>query len=345
MTFSKEPHLHNKQIIMERYVVREEIGAGGMGTVYLVEDLRLEGKKWALKEVQLDQHLSETSVDEAQILAQLSHPYLPQIVDYSAPDREGYTYLVMDYIQGKTLQDVVDQRNFDLSIEWTIQVAIQVAEVLIYLHHTKPTAIIYRDLKPANIMIVKNIRDCAHEQPVIKLIDFGVARKFKQGQMADTTSLGTAGFAAPEQFENKQSDERTDIFCLGAMLYYLFSRGHYVYSNDGTLLDRRKDLPLELHRIVKRMTHPKPEQRYQRMQDVRLALCNIFALVSSESAKEATLFEGDNFVRDDSPLTLYGYSFHQNVHHLGPLHKSIGKPIGNPDMQKEDLKKIWFRSL
>ncbi|MFI3170091.1 MAG: serine/threonine-protein kinase [Faecalibacterium sp.] len=201
-------------LIGSKYEVLKKIGQGGMSVVYLVMDNRLN-KNWAMKEVRKDgikdyEVVKQGLVVETDMLKKLSHPHLPRIVDII--DEDGAFYVVMDYVEGQSLNAILDEYGAqpqDLVIDW----AKQLCDVLHYLH-TRTPAIIYRDMKPGNVML--------RPEGNLTLIDFGIAREFKEKNVADTTCLGTLGYAAPEQFGNQgQTDPRTDIYCLGATLYHL----------------------------------------------------------------------------------------------------------------------------
>ncbi len=150
---------------------------------------------------------------EALMLASLTHPNLPSIYDYFTEG--GRWYLVMSYIEGETLEAYVKHVPGEcLPVEKVLQIGSQLAAVLSYLHTRKPP-IIFRDLKPANIMRIPDGQ--------IYLIDFGIARLFKQGQTRDTAALGSPGYAAPEQYGRAQTTPQTDVYSLGATLHQLLT--------------------------------------------------------------------------------------------------------------------------
>ena len=197
-----------------KYKILNKVGQGGMSVVYLAMNEKAN-KQWAVKEVRKDgikdfEVVKQGLVAETDILKKLSHPNLPSIVDVI--DTEDSFIIIMDYIQGNSLNKALDEYGAqpqDHVIAW----AKQLCDVLGYLH-TRTPAIIYRDMKPANIMLKPDGN--------VTLIDFGTAREFKEKNLADTTCLGTVGYAAPEQFGGMgQTDARTDIYCLGATLYHL----------------------------------------------------------------------------------------------------------------------------
>src|SRR6266516_5895008 len=150
---------------------------------------------------------------EALLLAGLQHPNIPTIYDYFG--EAGHWYLVMDFIEGETLEEHLDQsRGRYLPVEKVLDVGIQLCTVLGYLHTRQPP-IIFRDLKPANILLTSSGR--------IYLIDFGIARHFKPGQSRDTIAFGSPGYAPPEQYGKTQTTPRADIYALGATLHQMLT--------------------------------------------------------------------------------------------------------------------------
>lgn len=244
--------------MMNRYKVVRFIGRGGMGAVYLCEDLRLPGKQWALKEMILhDPGVAEQVRDsfqrEAQFLAGLRHRSLPLIVDvFSLDDRQ---YLVMEYIHGETLAQRVENRGVPsdtTALSW----ALELAQVLDYLHRQE-RPIIFRDLKPENIIIT----DEGH----IKVIDFGLARHFEPGKRRDTQASGTVGYAPPEQWEDSgQSDPRSDIYSLAATLFYVLTGKppSPIYGSH-RIRPYRPDIDPGIEALVLRCLQPDPSQRYR----------------------------------------------------------------------------------
>ncbi|MCD5324185.1 MULTISPECIES: protein kinase domain-containing protein [Pontibacillus] len=276
------PHNHlshdKGEILFDRYKILSILGKGGMGTVYLTEDQKLDGKQWAVKETLMRKEDYQEFVDEAKMLVDLEHANLPNIIDYYPPDQDGRTYLVMDYIKGETLGEKFEER-FSLPYHQVIKYGIQICKLLDYLHSHKPTPIIYRDLKPSNVMIDENDN--------VQLIDFGIARKYKDGKQADTVQMGTYGFASPEQFENIQTDHRTDLYSLGAMIYYLLSGGKYMYSSQEPLHILNKDVPEELSKIVQLLVKPDMRERYQHAKDVKDDLSKLRSTGELSAKKEA----------------------------------------------------------
>ena len=257
-----------------RYRVVKRLGSGGMSTVYLAQSLSL-GNLWAIKVI------DRTGKDfdllaEPNILKRLHHPALPRIVDIAQDER--YLYIVEDYVQGVSLDKQLQvQQRFDepTVVGW----AIQLCQVLTYLHSQRPHPIIYRDLKPANLIVSPDNR--------VQLIDFGIAREYKAGRQGDTAYMGTRGYAAPEQYGSGQTDPRTDIYALGMTLYHLLT-GHspsqppYAYDNI-----RRLDGALSqgIEYVVAKCVRQNPDDRYQTAAQVEHDLKNLH-LFNSEYRRQ-----------------------------------------------------------
>ncbi len=211
--------LESGALLNGRYRIRRTLGQGGMGTVYEAIHERLNSAV-AVKEIVGDEAdatqlaLSMQQFEqEAQILVRLNHANLPRVTDAFVEGPRGY--LVMELVEGQTLEArLAASQNRKLAPELVVAWGVQISEVLWYLHIQDPP-IIFRDLKPANIML----------QPdgAIKLIDFGIARRFQPGASRDTELLGSVGFSPPEQFGKQQTDSRSDIYSFGATLHYLLT--------------------------------------------------------------------------------------------------------------------------
>jgi WD40 repeat protein/tRNA A-37 threonylcarbamoyl transferase component Bud32 len=207
-------------LLIQRYRIVKHIGSGGYGEVYKAADTQFADRSVAIKEMSQSgltpQEVIQATEDfkrEALMLAQLTHPNLPGIYDYFTDN--GRWYLVMSFIEGETLEDYLEKApGGKLPVDKALQIGIQLCSVLSYLHNRQPP-IIFRDLKPSNVMRTPE----GH----LYLIDFGIARIFKQGQTKDTTALGSPGYAAPEQYGRKQTTPRADIYSLGATLHHMIS--------------------------------------------------------------------------------------------------------------------------
>jgi serine/threonine protein kinase len=203
-------------VIGNRYRVSRLLGGGGMKMVYLAEDLRLAERPCALAEMvdaisnpDLQQQAVVSFQREADMLAQLNHEHIPRIYDrFSEQNRH---YLVMEYVAGQTLEEQLKAAGGKLPEDRVIEIALQVLDTLEYLHHREPP-VIYRDLKPSNIMVAPDGQ--------VKLIDFGIARHFQP--LSSATMVGTQGYAPPEQYRGKV-ETRSDIYALGATMHHALS--------------------------------------------------------------------------------------------------------------------------
>ncbi len=254
-------------LVEGKYKILNEVGHGGMSVVYLAMNEKAN-KQWAVKEVRKDgvkdfEVVKQGLVAEIDILKRLNHPSLPSIVDVL--DGEESFIIVMDYIQGNSLQKALQEYGAqpqNVVIEW----AKQLCDVLVYLHSREPS-IIYRDMKPANIMLKPDGK--------VTLIDFGTAREFKERNLADTHCLGTVGYAAPEQFGGRgQTDGRTDIYGLGATLYHLVT-GMNPCEPPYEIRPIRQINPAlsgGLEKIILKCTQNNPDDRYQSAAELMYAL-------------------------------------------------------------------------
>ena len=255
-----------------KYEILKEIGRGGMSIVYLARDNRLN-KQWAVKEIKNDgskstQTLLKGLEREANILKNVDHPVLPRIVDII--NSRGTIYVVMDFIEGTNLGDVLKQEGAQ-SQEDVIEWGRELASALDYLHSMNPP-IIYRDMKPANVML--------KPEGGVKLIDFGTAKEYTIESNADTTALGTRGYAAPEQFGDAQgrgiykTDARTDIYNLGATLYHMVTGMNPCEPpyEIKPIRQWNQALSTGLEQIIMKCTQPNPDDRYQSCSELLYAL-------------------------------------------------------------------------
>lgn len=248
-------------VIAGKYEVLREIGHGGMSVVYLAMDTHLN-KQWAVKEIRKkgsgknDEIVVNSLLAEANMMKRLDHPALPRIVDII--DNGVTIYVVMDYIEGESLDKILLEYGAqpeDKVINW----AMQIADALSYLHGQKPP-IIYRDMKPANVML--------KPEGNIKIIDFGIAREYKEQNLADTTVLGTKGYAPPEQYSG-QTDPRSDIFALGMTMHHLLTgedpRNGEPYA---PVRQWNPELSEGIEAIIDKCVQPASENRYQTCADL-----------------------------------------------------------------------------
>lgn len=274
------------EIIDGKYEVLREVGRGGMSVVYLAMDKRLN-KQWAIKEFRKDkddvskQVALKALLDEANLMKKLDHPTLPRIVDII--DNHQTVYVIMDYIEGESLNKVLDAYGAqpqEAVIEW----AKQLSEVLDYLHTQNPP-VIYRDMKPANIMLKPD--------GTVRLIDFGIAREYKEGKDGDTEAIGTRGYAAPEQFGGKgQTDARTDIYSLGVTLYHLVTGKNPAEPPYEIYPIRHWDPSFSsgLEWLIQKCTQLNPSDRYQSCAEVTYVLENLDKFDTEYKKKKKSRF-------------------------------------------------------
>ncbi|SEW12966.1 serine/threonine-protein kinase [[Clostridium] fimetarium] len=260
-------------VLRERYEIIAEIGKGGMSTVYLAKDKNL-GSYWAVKQVKNDKNVDiEAFKKEVELLSSLSHSDIPRIVDRIDAGED--FFVVMDFIDGTSLgKKVMNEgpiKENDV-VEW----AKMLCDVLEYLHTAKDNPIIYRDMKPDNIMLTQSGR--------VKLIDFGIAKECRRGQNETGASVGTKGYAAPEQYRGASNilDERTDIYSLGATLFFLVTGIAPMKPPKGIRPIRQINPLLSegLEYIIAKCTDDAPENRYQNCRELKEDLKNINQLTS-----------------------------------------------------------------
>ena len=265
--------LPNGTILVDRYMIQEVIGVGGMGAVYRARDLHFPNvvKLVAVKEMinqARDSLVRQTIVQnferEAHILVTLAHPSIPKIFDFFTHDTR--SYLVLEFVNGKDLEAILRETQDFLSEERVIGWAIELCDVLSYLHKHKPEPIVFRDMKPSNIMV--------NQDDHIVLVDFGIAKLFKEGQKG--TMIGTEGYSPPEQYRGEAS-QRADIYALGATLHHLLTRRDPRLEAPFTFLERpiRKINPsvsIELEAVVNTCLQYNPADRYLSAEVMKEAL-------------------------------------------------------------------------
>lgn len=277
-------------IIGTHYKVIRLLGQGGMSNIYICEELTSSGvssgQTWAVKEFTAtyadpqEQKAALANFErEAYLLRQLSHPNLPKIREYF--QFQGKYYLAMEYLQGSDLGKILEQTKGPLPDQKVADLGLQMTTVLYYLHCQKPTPIIFRDVKPSNIIL------CGDR---IKLIDFGIARLFTPGKRGDTMRIGSPGYAPPEQYSG-QTDQRSDIYALGMTLHQCLT-GH-----DPTLspnpfvvkpvLELNPQVSPQLAAIVQKAIKLIPEERYQSMLEMKRELRNFLGVRSGTDSLAA----------------------------------------------------------
>ncbi|HXF86622.1 MAG TPA: serine/threonine-protein kinase [Anaerolineales bacterium] len=259
--------------LANRYAIQEVVGLGGMGAVYRARDLHFPNvtKLVAVKEMintAPDPLVRETIVQnferEANLLATLNHPAIPRIFDYFTLDNR--SYLVLEFIHGKDLEAIINETNGFLPEAQVLTWAIELCDVLDYLHKHKPDPIIFRDMKPSNVMINSNGE--------VKLIDFGIAKVFQAGIKG--TMIGTEGYSPPEQYRG-EATPMADIYALGATLHHALTRRDPRLEPPFSFAERpiRRINPAvspELEVIVNRALEYEPANRFQSAEEMRAAL-------------------------------------------------------------------------
>jgi len=217
---SARPQLQAGVTLVTRYNIQDVIGVGGMGSVYRARDLHFPNvvKLVAVKEMinmapdpLVRQTIIQNFEREANLLATLSHPAIPRIYDYFSQDNR--SYLVLEFVHGKDLEAVINDAAGFLPEDQVISWAVQLCDVLDFLHGHKPDPIVFRDMKPSNVMVNHN--------GDIVLVDFGIAKTFQVGQKG--TMIGTEGYSPPEQYRG-EATEAADIYSLGATLHHAITR-------------------------------------------------------------------------------------------------------------------------
>ena len=262
-------------LLNKRYEIIDKIGQGGMAAVYKASDSWQPGALWAVKEMsdtalvdpEERTYAVQSFQQEANLLRTLSHPNLPKVVDFFTEGSKHY--LVMEYVPGQSLAALLSERQDPFPEAQVLSWALQLCDVLAYLHSQSPQ-IIFRDLKPSNIMLTPGSQ--------IKLIDFGIVRFFKPGKAKDTLALGTPGFIAPEAVSG-QTDERSDIYSLCVTLHQLLTR-HNPTETMFQMPPTRSINPavsVEMDQILSRGTDAQRTRRWTNAPELRTALQTAFS--------------------------------------------------------------------
>jgi serine/threonine-protein kinase len=276
---------HKKnEIVRERYKIREIIGQGGMGCVYLADDLRLSGRLCALKAVNYELNLPDDVIKqtrqqfkrEATVLARLDHPNLPKVSDFFSDDDRDY--LVMDYVPGKDLRELMleeKKKGLYLTERNVLNWASQISDALIYLHNQSPI-ILHRDIKPSNIKLTPN--------GIIKLVDFGLVKILVSGEKTITVvhGHGSAYYTPLEQYggDTGHTDPRSDVYSFGATLYHLLTN-KAPFEARQRFLEPTRELPIKefnknisprTERAIKLAMKVHPDERIQSVIEFKEAL-------------------------------------------------------------------------
>lgn len=277
-------------ILQDRYEIVKLLGCGAMGRVYLAHHLGLGELRVAIKELEI--HVDPETLElaaiefqrEATILAHLDHPGLIRASDFF--EEEGQCYIVMEYVAGPTLYEVLQQHPQPLPVERVLEWADQLCDGLEYLHSRTP-AILHRDLKPGNILLDDLGR--------VRLVDFGISRFQGPGMLTASVlaGAGTPGFAPVEQYSGG-TDVRSDIYSLGATLYYLMTReippnSVAMLAGDEALEPPRNFNPqisLRLQEVLLKMLAVRREDRYANIHEAREALRRVSSPVEAVARRE-----------------------------------------------------------
>lgn len=275
--------LSSGQILQSRYSILRPLGQGGMGAVYLAEDQRLAGRQCAIKENTPDPNASPAALAqirrqfqaEASVLANLDHPNLPKVSDYFS--NGGNEYIVMEYVEGENLADVLARHGGPLPEKPVLIWADQVLAAVEYLHGQRPNSILHRDIKPANIILTPQAR--------IKLVDFGLVKLLDPNNPQTATmmkGMGTPEYSPLEQYAGGagHTDIRSDIYSFGATLYHLLTSirppdVHQRLLDPAKLVLPRQAVPAlsaATETAVLKAMEVYPSNRYQTAHDFRQAL-------------------------------------------------------------------------
>ena len=275
-------------LLAGRYRILQQIGQGGFATVYKAQDRGHKNRLVAIKQIHLESLSLQEMIDasdgynrEVTHLSSLRHQSLPRIYDYFTDDQ--HWYIAMEYLTGKTLEErLKSTRRGFLPVKRTLDIGLALCDVFHYLHTQHPP-IIFRDIKPVNIIITRGGRIC--------LIDFGIARLYRPG-WKDTGPLGTPGYAAPEQYGRRaHTTPQTDIYGLGATLQTLLTgKEPLEILQDGIPLERTRVLPTELQTYLARMLERDATRRPHTMTEVKQALQQIKAQRPVQKIKAAGAF-------------------------------------------------------
>jgi len=257
----KQTNQQLEGILNERYQLVHKVGEGGMGELYLARDLKLNGALRALKVLKnIDSTQTLWMDQEAYILTRLQHRNLPSIFDFSTLSELDRPYLVMEWIPGIHLGQLLEMKT--LALDYIIYVAQEVLEALAYLHSQQPP-IIHRDIKPSNIMLAKD--------GGVKLIDFGISKQLGISK-GKTVQFGTRGYSAPEQLMGQTTDERSDIYSFGALLLRMLGMDPSIWLNNGRLDQARirklSAFPKALKEIIVDCLQELPQHRPSHVQEL-----------------------------------------------------------------------------
>ena len=332
---SSKRDAHIGRTIKGRYQIIKKLGEGGMGAVYLAEQISM-ARKVALKVLQGNYASDEEFIGrfrrEARLAASLNHPYIVTVYDFDQGD-DGALFIAMEYIDGKSLTEVI-RRDGPLDIGRAARLGIQIAEGLEAAHRS---GVIHRDIKPDNIMVVGD-----EDFEKVKLMDFGIARLRDSGTMSRLTRagviMGTPAYMAPEQAEGAEVSERTDIYALGIVLYEMLSGSvPFRASTPGAVLVKqiqerplalrslRREIPAAIESMVMQALEKDPSKRQRDMREVAQGLKRIERPAADESMQRTMVGEQATMF-DEAPRTISATQISQS------------RPFGKPRIDGRYLK-------
>ncbi|URN93934.1 MAG: serine/threonine protein kinase [Candidatus Pristimantibacillus lignocellulolyticus] len=275
-------------VIAERYVVVDYVTEGGMGQLYKVRDLRLEGAVRAMKVIKQEVNnltatasMAQARESEAKLLTLLHHQGLPVIYDHFHANEYHEEMIVMEWIEGQHLMQFCSEQKRVLPVELLLSMGIQLIEAIQYLHEQKP-AIIHRDIKPSNVMVCRNGQ--------IKLIDFGISKLHRSKSSHHTMAFGTPGFAAPEQMKGLPTDEQSDLYSYGCILYFLCTGGKQIANQydlqqiEYTIKREMSHIPKAVRHLILQCLQPDPQYRIVQASEVRTLLHEFVPLETAYTA-------------------------------------------------------------
>jgi eukaryotic-like serine/threonine-protein kinase len=297
-------------LLKNRYRVTRLVGGGGMAWIYEIEDQAPGGERCvrALKELRAngDGAQNEAALrdeaealfrQEADILVRLAHPNLPRV--HAFFQEQGRSYLVMEFVYGESLAKKLEMARAPLLESQVLDWAIQIAGVLAYLH-SRPQPIIFRDIKPSNVMVTLDGR--------VRLVDFGIARLYKAGKQRDTVSMGSENYAAPEQWGKAQSDPRADIYGLGATLYHLLTNvaplPAFVPGERIPARQYNPALSASTVAVIERAMAPDREARYASADEMQQALIACLSRTERRRVLQRLAEQGDERCATPPPSTV-----------------------------------------
>lgn len=273
----------------DRFQLKGTLGHGAMGAVFEVSDEKLEGVRWALKELDLGVVVEKEKAEavalferEADILASLNHPGIPRLIHRFTTDK-GAPAFVMTKVEGVPLDVLLDEIDRPLSLHEALPIMLQVCHIFEHLHSREPK-VVFRDLKPSNLMLT--------EHGVVVLIDFGIARYYDPKKQKDTQELGTPGFCSPEQYGHGQTTERSDIYAIGSTAYFLLTKLDLQSMSFKVppLSDHISDkMAVPLSELLASMMQLIPKDRPESVRQVRGALEQIFKRIEPSRDRATTI--------------------------------------------------------